>query len=79
MSQRDTSEEDKQALQTARGITETNPHGYEGFLVKLGIDPSKIDYSGIASASSISDIADANYNRYVNPMNDPNRPGFDPE
>lgn len=79
VSQRDTSEEDKQALQTARGITETNPYGYEGFFSKaFGIDPSKIDYSGIMSASSISDIANANYNRYVNPMNDPNRPGFDP-
>ena len=78
-SQRDTSSEDQQALQTARGITETNPYGYEGFFSKtFGIDPSNIDYSGIMSASSINDIANANYNRYVNPMNDPNRPGFDP-
>jgi len=78
-SQRNTSSEDQQALQTARGITSTNPFGYEGFFSKaFGIDPSNIDYSGIMGASNIRDIANKNYNRYVNPMNDPNRPGFDP-
>ena len=30
------------------------------------------------SQSSMDDIANKNYNRYVNPMNDPNRPGFNP-
>ena len=69
----------RQALQTARGISSTNPYGYEGFFSKtFGIDPSNIDYSGIMSSSSIKDIANSNYNRYVNPMNDPNRPGFNP-
>jgi len=71
----------KQALQTARGITATNPYGYEGFFSKtFGIDPENIDYTygGQTSLGDISAIADKNYNRYVNPMNDPNRPGFDP-
>ena len=78
-SQRDTSSEDQQALQTARGISSTNPYGYEGFFSKtFGIDPSNIDYSGIMSQGNMDDIANKNYNRYVNPMNDPSRPGFDP-
>lgn len=71
----------KQALQTARGITSTNPYGYEGFFSKMfGIDPENIDYTygGQTSLGDIADIANKNYNRYVNPMNDPNRPGFDP-
>ena len=70
---------DQQAVNTARGISSTNPYGYEGFFSKtFGIDPSNIDYSGIMSQGNMNDIANKNYTRYVNPMNDPNRPGFDP-
>ena len=71
----------RQALQTARGITATNPYGYEGFFSKtFGIDPENIDYTygGQTSLSDLAQIANKNYNRYVNPMNDPNRPGFNP-
>ena len=71
----------RQALQTARGITATNPYGYEGFFSRnFGIDPEDIDYTygGRTSLGDVADIANKNYNRYVNPMNDPNRPGFDP-
>ena len=71
----------RQALQTARGITSTNPYGYEGFFSKMfGIDPENIDYTygGQTSLGDIADIANKNYSRYVNPMNDPNRPGFNP-
>ena len=71
----------RQALQTARGITATNPYGYEGFFSRnFGIDPEDIDYTygGQTSLGDVADIANKNYNRYVNPMNDPNRPGFDP-
>ena len=76
---RDTSAQDKQALQTARGITATNPFGYnnpfQGIADFFGVD---VNYNNIMSQSSMNDIANKNYNRYVNPMNDPNRPGFDP-
>jgi len=69
----------RQALQTARGITPTNPYGYnnpfQGIADFFGVD---VNYNNIMSQSSMDDIANKNYNRYVNPMNDPNRPGFDP-
>ena len=71
----------RQALQTARGITATNPYGYEGFFSKnFGIDPEDIDYTygGQTSLGDIADTANKNYIRYVNPMNDPNRAGFNP-
>jgi len=76
---RDTSVEDKQALQTARGITATNPFGYnnpfQGIADFFGVD---VNYNNIMSQGNMNDIAQIGYNRYVNPMNDPNRPGFDP-
>jgi len=69
----------RQALQTARGITSTNPYGYnnpfQGIADFFGVD---VNYNNIMSQSSMDDIANKNYNRYVNPMNDPNKPGFDP-
>ena len=69
----------RQQLQTARGITPTNPYGYnnpfQGIADFFGVD---VNYNNIMSQSSMDDIANKNYNRYVNPMNDPNRPGFDP-
>tara|TARA_R100000541_G_scaffold9632_1_gene17379 strand:+ start:642 stop:1454 length:813 start_codon:yes stop_codon:yes gene_type:complete len=71
----------KQALQTARGITATNPYGYEGFFTKnFGIEPENIDYTygGQTSLGDIKEMADINYRRYVNPMNDPKLPGFNP-
>ncbi len=69
----------RQALQTARGITSTNPYGYnnpfQGIADFFGVD---VNYNNIMSQGDMDDIANINYNRYVNPMNDPNRPGFDP-
>ena len=69
----------RQALQTARGITATNPFGYnnpfQGIADFFGTD---VNYSNIMSQGDMNDIANKNYNRYVNPMNDPNKPGFDP-
>ena len=69
----------RQALQTARGITATNPFGYnnpfQGIADFFGTD---VNYSNLMSQGDMNDIADKNYNRYVNPMNDPNKPGFDP-
>ena len=69
----------RQQLQTARGITPTNPFGYnnpfQGIADFFGVD---VNYNNIMRQSSMDDIANKNYNRYVNPMNDPNRPGFDP-
>ena len=77
-SQNDTYDQ-KQAIQTARGVTPTNPFGYnnpfQGIADFFGVD---VNYNNIMSQSSMDDIANKNYNRYVNPMNDPNRPGFDP-
>ena len=76
---RDTSAQDKQALQTARGITATNPFGYnnpfQGIADFFGVD---VNYNNIMNQGDMNDIANKNYTRYVNPMNDPNRPGFDP-
>ena len=69
----------RQALQTARGITATNPFGYnnpfQGIADFFGVD---VNYNNLMSQGDMNDIANKNYNRYVNPMNDPNRPGFDP-
>mgnify|MGYP003652461376 FL=1 len=69
----------RQALQTARGITATNPFGYnnpfQGIADLFGVD---VNYNNIMSQGDMNDIANKNYNRYVNPMNDPNKPGFDP-
>ena len=77
-SQNDTYDQ-KQAIQTARGVTPTNPFGYnnpfQGIADFFGTD---VNYNNIMSQASMDDIANKNYNRYVNPMNDPNRPGFDP-
>lgn len=69
----------RQALQTARGITSTNPYGYNNpFQSIADFFGTDVNYNNIMSQSSMDDIANKNYNRYVNPMNDPNRPGFNP-
>ena len=70
VSQIDTSEEDKQALQTARGVTATNPYGYnnpfQGVADFFGVD---VSYENIFdSPRDIASIAEQGYQRYTNPM-----------
>jgi len=76
---RDTSVEDKQALQTARGITATNPYGYnnpfQGIADFFGVD---VGYNSLNRQGDMNDIAEIGYKRYVNPMNNPDLPEFNP-
>ena len=51
----------------AKGITATNPFGEDGFFTKyFGIDPSKIDYTGIIP--DLGGTANLAYDRYLNPL-----------
>ena len=51
----------------AKGITATNPFGEDGFFTRVfGIDPSKIDYSGMGI--DLGGVADLAYDRYLNPL-----------
>ena len=67
----------KQALQSARGITATNPYGYnnpfQGIADFFGGD---VNYNNIMSQGDMDSIAEKNYANYVNPMNERNKPGF---
>ena len=67
----------KQALQTARGITATNPYGYnnpfQGIADFFGVD---VNYNTIMSQKDMDSIAEKNYANYVNPMNERSKPGF---
>ena len=69
VSQIDTSEEDKQALQTARGVTATNPYGYnnpfQGIADFFGVD---VGYQNILTPEDIAYKTEQGYQRYVNPM-----------
>jgi hypothetical protein len=55
---------------TQRGITASNPYGKEGFFSRvLGIDPSKIDYSGNMNLNTRMSIANNQFSKYMNPQN----------
>jgi len=55
---------------TQRGITASNPYGKEGFFSRvLGIDPSKIDYSGNMDLNTRMGIASNQFSKYMNPQN----------
>ena len=55
---------------TQRGITASNPYGKEGFFSRvLGIDPSKIDYSGNMDLNTRMGIARNQFSKYMNPQN----------
>ena len=59
------------AMQSALGITSTNPYGYEGFFSKaFGISPENIDYTNIFGDQATMDaIAQKNVDVYSNPNN----------
>jgi len=68
------------AMQSALGITSTNPYGYEGFFSKaFGISPENIDYTNIFGDQATMDaIAQKNVDVYSNPNNNPGLAGYDP-
>jgi hypothetical protein len=68
------------AMQSALGITSTNPYGYEGFFSKaFGISPENIDYTNIfGDQATMNAIAQKNVDVYSNPNNNPGLAGYDP-
>jgi len=69
------------AMQSALGITSTNPYGYQGFFSKaFGIDPENIDYTNIfdGNQNTMNYIAQKNVDVYSNPNNNPDLAGYDP-
>jgi len=71
---------DMQSLfNTQRGITASNPYGKEGFFSRvLGIDPSKIDYSGNMDLNTRMGIASNQFSKYMNPQNVKGQIGYNP-
>ena len=62
-----------------RGITASNPYGKEGFFSRvLGIDPSKIDYSGNMDLNTRMGIASNQFSKYMNPQNVKGQIGYNP-
>ena len=67
------------SFNTARGITNKNPYGYQGFFSRvLGIHPSKVDYSGIMGVDTRQAIANNQFSKFVNPTNTPGKFGYNP-
>ena len=67
------------SFNTARGITDKNPYGYEGFFSRvLGIHPSKVDYSGIMGLDTRQSIANNQFSKFANPTNTPGKFGYNP-
>ena len=68
-SQNDTYDQ-KQAIQTARGVTPTNPFGYNNpFQSIADFFGTDVNYNNIMSQGAMDQIAQQGYNRYVDPMN----------
>jgi hypothetical protein len=64
---------------TQRGITASNPYGKQGFYSRvLGIDPSKIDYSGNMNLNTRMSIASNQFSKYMNPQNVKGQIGYNP-
>lgn len=69
----------KDTFNTVNGITDTNPYGKQGFFSRVfGIDPKKIDYSGILSLRNRRAIADNQFSKFANPQNIPGQIGYNP-
>ena len=67
------------SFNTARGITDKNPYGYQGFFSRvLGIHPSKVDYSGIMGLDTRQSIANNQFSKFANPTNTPGKFGYNP-
>ena len=67
------------SFNTARGITDKNPYGYQGFFSRVfGIHPSKVDYSGIMGLSTRQNIANNQFSKFANPTNTPGKFGYNP-
>ena len=64
----------------ARGITATNPFGYEGVMSRvLGFDPRSVDYSNTMSEKNRRAIGSNYFSKYANPQNIKGRLGFNPD
>jgi len=64
----------------ARGITATNPYGYEGRMSRvLGFDPRSVDYSNTMSEKGRRAIGANQFSKYANPQNIEGRLGFNPD
>ena len=59
------------AYNATMGITMDNPYGYEGiFSRRLGIDPRNISYKSNLTARQRANIANNQYDKYMNPFRD---------
>jgi len=59
------------AYNATMGITMDNPYGYEGvFSRRLGIDPRNISYKSNLTAAQRANIANNQYNKYIDPFRD---------
>jgi hypothetical protein len=55
-------------FESVKGITDTNPYGRDGFFSRvLGIDPSKINYTGM-SPEGIASVRNLAYDQFMNPL-----------
>ncbi len=69
--------ESREAFNRARGITETNPYGTQGFFSRVfGIDPSKISYESNIPLAARQQIASGQYDKFINPYNVAGQPGY---
>lgn len=69
--------ESREAFNRARGITETNPYGKQGFFSRVfGIDPSKISYANNMPLATRQAIVKNQYDKFINPYNVPGEPGY---
>jgi hypothetical protein len=67
------------SFNTARGITDKNPYGYQGFFSRVfGLHPSKVDYSGIMGLDTRRSIANNQFSKFANPTNTPGKLGYNP-
>ena len=60
----------RREFNVARGITATNPYGYEGMMSRVfGFDPRSVDYSNTMSEKGRRAIGANQFSKYANPQN----------
>ena len=59
----------RQEFENVAGITDTNPYGNDGYFTREhGIDPRKIDYTGILGLRGMENVKRQAYDRFLRPF-----------
>ena len=59
----------RQEFENVAGITDTNPYGRDGYFTREhGIDPRKIDYTGILGLRGMENVKRQAYDRFLRPF-----------